>query len=62
MPLGRSLSGQRRVPVIHEHDDLPAQAALVKLESCLALPIEAEIGIQSHLQRLSTEWWAGFRR
>jgi hypothetical protein len=56
MPLRRRLPDQWRITIPYEHDDSSTQALLVKLESCLTLPIEAEIWIQSHLQRLATQF------
>jgi hypothetical protein len=50
MPLDRRLPGKRGITLSHEHDDLPAQALLVKLERRIALPIETQIRIQSHAQ------------
>jgi hypothetical protein len=57
MPLRRRLPDQWRITIPDEHDDFAMQAFLVKLESCLTLPIEAEVWIQSHLQRLARQWW-----
>jgi hypothetical protein len=44
MPLRRRLPDHWRITIPDEHDDFAMQALLVKLESRLTLPIEAEQG------------------